>query len=283
MPRPVSQLVPESDYPTEGLRRRLDEFYGTVTTYDNFLHVSHHPAAWEHVAAESERLRPGNAGMTVGPCRILELGAGRTGFGTWSRRRLGKDSVHFTAQDVTAQNADHLRAEADAVHLGPVQTLSGAGAFDLIFSTFVFEHVTDPRATLEHCFQLLRPGGSLFLFCPRYDFPFYLSPSASHLGRADRLVLGLRTLAARAGTLLRGRPAFLIHHDPAVFTLGFARDRDAVHWVSRFDLAAWGRGRAELTDLPMPAGRGKDWVVKNLLQVRLRIRRPIPAGAAPPP
>ena len=270
----LSPLVRERDQPTAALRRRMDAFYATVADYGDFRRErSEHPGPWGHVLEAIVRrlAEPGFAG----PCRVLELGAGRTGFGDVLRARFATvpGAVHFTVQDVTAQNAEHLRAQADAFHLGPVDELipGAAGPFHVVFSTYVLEHVTDPAATLSRCLDLLALSGALFVFCPRYDVPFYLSPSASHLGRAGRLGLALRVLAARLHTLLTGDSAFLIHHDPAIFHGPFARDRDAVHWVSRLDLGAFFRARgADVMDLPLPAGPGRDWVVKNLLTVRLR-------------
>ncbi len=264
-------LCPERGRPTDALRRRMDNFYATVPDYGDFRREhSDHPGPWAHVAAALER-RMAEPGFT-GPCRVLELGAGRTGFGGFLRSRFAPRSVRFTAQDVTAQNADYLRAQADAVHLGPLASLpAGEGPFHAIFSTFVLEHVTDPAETLDLCLERLVPGGALLVFCPRYDMPFYLSPSAAHLGPLGRCALGFRVLAARLGTGLTGRPAFLIHHDPAIFHGPFDRDRDAVHWVSRLDLGAFFQARGvAVADLPLPAGPGKDWVVKNLLTVRLR-------------
>ena len=99
------------------------------------------------------------------------------------------------------------------------------------------------------------PGGALFEFCPRYAAPFYLSPSTAHLSPPRRVGLAIQVLRARLRTLLTGEPAFPIHHDPAIFHGPFARDRDAVHWVSRLDLAAFFRAQgAVVADLSLPAG-----------------------------
>jgi hypothetical protein len=59
-------------------------------------------------------------------------------------RTLGKPrpQVHFTAQDVAGQNREFLRTEADAVLIGDIAALEGH--FDVIFSTFVLEHGTNP-------------------------------------------------------------------------------------------------------------------------------------------
>ena len=77
------------------------------------------------------------------------------------------------------------------------------------------------------------------------------------------------------GRWTRGNPPFLTHHDPAIFHGPFARDRDAFHRVSRADLGAFFRAReATVDDLTLPAGPGKDRVVRNWLTVRLRVTKP---------
>jgi SAM-dependent methyltransferase len=263
----MSELIPltrENDVAVERLRERMDAFYASAVEYSAFQNPSAHPQEWAHVhdAILERAQRPG-------VCRVLEVGAGRTGFAA----ALGelRSSVHFTAHDVTSFNADYLRAEADAVQIG---ALPGSDErFDVIFSTFVLEHVSDPERSLETLFGLLNPGGVLIVFCPRYDFPFYISHSADHYGVVRRLVLALYVAARRVGTLLGGRPAFLIHHDPALFHLPWAMDRDAIHWASQLDLRALFRRRGEVRELPLPSGGRKDWFVKNLLRINVAITR----------
>ncbi|MEP7356855.1 MAG: class I SAM-dependent methyltransferase, partial [Anaerolineales bacterium] len=46
-----------------------------------------------------------------------------------------------------------------------------AGAFDLILSNEVIEHVQDDRAAVAEMVRALRPGGRLVLFCPNRWYP----------------------------------------------------------------------------------------------------------------
>ncbi|XHR28747.1 MAG: class I SAM-dependent methyltransferase [Chthoniobacteraceae bacterium] len=244
----------------------MDRFYQTTEEYAAFQHPNEMPEQWPYVrAAIEETLRR----KTV--CRVLEIGAGRSNFA----RFLGPDlrgAIHYTTQDVTRSNEDHLRGVADAVHFGSVLELDGP--FDVIFSTFVLEHISDPRRTLAKLFEMLADQGRLFVFCPRYDAPFYLSHSADHYGPARRVAIGLTLLAARAWALVTRRPLFLIHTDPAIFHIDWDRDRDAIHWASLWDLELFFKKRARLEILKLHSMGVKDWIVKNLLQINLCISKP---------
>lgn len=255
----------ESDVSVTALRARMDAFYATTISYDAFQATARKDDEWRHVGeAIRERLRHRPR------CKVLEFGAGRTGFGDY----LGdlRPFVEFTAQDVTSANAEFLRTQADHVCIGPIGDVPGT--FEVIFSTFVLEHVSDPRATLERLFGMLDRGGVLLLFCPRYDFPFYFSHSADHYTIGRRLRIGFQVLAHRLRTLIGGPPAFLIHPDPSVFHLPFANDRDAIHWVSLLDLRAFFRDRAILRELPIRCGGAvKQWFVKQFLTVNVAITK----------
>jgi len=255
-------LCIEDDVRVRSLRFKLDEFYERTTDYLAFQGISDHRSCWGHIRTVIDQVL-----AEGGKCRVLEVGAGRTGFA----RSLGecRSRVHFIAQDVTGQNKEFLEQEADAVHVGDIATLETT--VDIVFSTFVLEHVTNPRRHLEDCWARLRPGGTLFIFCPRYDFPGYLSHSADHRGALSRARLAAGLLFHRFVTLLTSRPAFLVHVDPSVFHLPWAIDRDAVHWVSLFDLRCLFAGRGKVRPLKLSAGAGKDWIVKRWLQVAVMI------------
>jgi SAM-dependent methyltransferase len=256
-------LVSETNPAVEDLRKRLDQFYRTTDDYQAFQDRSWHPNLWSLIVKDITHLNGGTA-------RVLEIGAGRSGF--YEYLRQCRVDAHFTAQDVTPKNDCYLRENADEVVIGPLQRVTGI--FDIIFSTFVLEHVTDPVATLERCWSLLKPGGTLFIFCPRYDAPFYLSHSADHYAGIVRAAIALRLAAARARTLLTQLPRFFIHTDPALFVLPWQRDRDAVHWVSYFDLAIFFRRRGCLRKIRIPSGGLKDAIVKNLLQINIAVQKP---------
>ena len=259
-------LVNETHPDVATLRTALDQFYQNSPSYEAFVAPSDQPNCWRWVAAEVDVII-----ARRGACRVLELGCGRTGF----RQFCHPERMHFTVQDVTALNADYLRTRADEVVIG--DALSVRGRFDIIFSTFAFEHVTNPRAMLEHCWSLLEPGGVLFVFCPRYDAPFYLPPSFAHRSWAVKFFAAAYVLARRVWTTLGGAPAFLILTDPALFHLAWARDRDAVHLASLWDLRAFARGRGTVRTFPIPSGSAKDWFVKNALHINAAlIKQPAP-------
>lgn len=45
----------------------------------------------------------------------------------------------------------------------------GISGFDVIIFTEVIEHINNPRPVLEHFYQLLNPGGLLFITTPNFD------------------------------------------------------------------------------------------------------------------
>ena len=246
------------------LRTRMDLFYQNTQDYSAFQVVNELPDQWNYVRAAIVSV------LKKKPiCRILEIGAGKSGFANFVRDL--KPSLHYTAQDVTQANKEHLAEAADAVHFSSVTQLESE--FDVIFSTFVLEHISDPRQTLEKLFSSLAKGGKLFIFCPRYDAPFYLPHSADHYSAACRFGIGIFLALARVWGLLARRSLFLVHTDPAIFHLPVYRDRDAIHWTSLWDLQFFFRDRGRMERLKLESGNTKDWIVKNLLQINVEITR----------
>ena len=254
-------LTSEDSPEVRKLRERMDAFYASCPTYAAFQEPAPKNYEWNHVkVAVSEMI------AARGRCRVLEFGAGLSGFSDY----LGdlRSSVDLTVQDVTPVNEHYLRPRADRLHIGNVLEIDGQ--FDVVFSTFVLEHVSDPRRTLGKLLTLLAPGGSLYLFCPRYDFPFYISHSADHYGRLRRAALGLEVMMRRIRSLISGKPAFLIHCDPAMLKMEWRMDRDAIHWASLIDLRLFFRGLGTVVKLPITSGGSKDWFIKKFLRINLR-------------
>jgi len=254
------------------LRRRLDKFYATTKTYTAFLEPSSQPDFWGLIRREIDDRLAANRS-----CRILEFGAGRTGF----RAFLGETSVpvEFHVQDVTPQNQSYLETQAQQVFICDVRQITGH--YDVIFSTFVWEHVTNPRELLDHLLGLLNPGGVMAIASPRYDFPGYICPSARHYPLLKQLCLAAWLVSRRLRVVLGGSSDFLIHLDPAVFHGPWYRDADAIHWVSLADLRRYIGRRYELTSLRLPvskAGSLRDrlvrwlWARRLVLFVRIRAR-----------
>lgn len=230
----------------EQLEQRMQSYYAAVPDYPSFHTPSHHPLEWRHVLAEVRRI-----GCRDIPITILEFGCGRSGFPAWLRDQLAAEGtssskVSITCQDVTPTNQAWLHQEADHVMISPlVQDILPPESFSIIFSTHCLEHVARPEQLLNTLQNFLKPGGSLLLFAPRYDLPFYLSPSSSNSTLLSRLLIASRLLLIRLLSRLRGRPAFVIDTNPACLDRPFVRDADAIHWVSAHDLRLFA-GRNEL-------------------------------------
>lgn len=237
------------------LETRLVEFYNTYTGYGAFQQPSEYPVLWGEVLRLARE-------KNARPVRVLEIGAGRSGFGKFLRDHGAREEIHFTAQDITTTNLTHLRENADEVFTGNIDRL--AGTWDVIFHSYVYEHLCRPREFNERLWSHLAPGGHLLIQCPRYDFPLYFPPAWDHLGLPAKLWLAARGLAG-------GR--FTVFSDPAVFHLPFTRDRDAVHRVRRSDLHALFGERATLREFDLAPGSFKDWVVKKLLTLRVILQK----------
>lgn len=271
-----AQLIREAKMSAEekhALRRNFDQYYQTVTDYTAFAAVSQLGECWVHIKDNiRERLKE-NQEQTI---RILEIGAGRSGFGEWLKREGLRDKVQYWVQDVTSRNAASLKPQADHMIYGDVSEISKKNYFDIIFSTYVLEHVTNPAQHLDHVHDLLAKDGSLFIFCPRYDMPGYRCPSSRHLSWFKCLNFEVQRSIARFRSLLSNRPAFLIQTDVAAFHGPFFLDADAVHWVSLLDLKLWARKKdSRIHKLMIGHSRpgSKDWIVKRLLTCAVEVRK----------
>jgi hypothetical protein len=136
----------------------------------------------------------------------------------------------------------------------------------------VYEHMTRPKANLQHQLAMLKPNGSIFLASPRYDLPGYISPSARHLPRLRRLEIVLQLMLRRMRVLCGGSADFLIHLEPAALHGPWFRDADAVHWVSVWDLKRWLPDDAVIRPIRISAAglRGRFWARFLLLFVRIQ-------------
>ncbi len=260
----LPRFITEDDAEAIGiLETKMRAVYRDPAAYPPFTDVSNQPELWSIVI---QRARARAAG---GPCRVLEIGSGRSGFAAVlaesGLRKAG--GVHYTAHDVTDANRDFLRARADDTVIGPVSEL--AGPFDIVFHSFVLEHIVRPRAFLEQILALLPPAGLHIFSCPRYDAPGMAPPSLAHFGVRGRLAYALFNLR-RA---LSGRPRFPLLSDPAIFHGPYYRDADAIHCVALRDIERLHRDRADIERFRIPAYTLKDRLVKRLMSMHLILRK----------
>lgn len=256
------RLITECDHAAVTLRERLDVLHMNVYANPEFLPTRQN-YFWRlilpHVHAIVKKR---------GRCRLLEIGAGISGLSRFLREHRIRDHVVLTLHDIIPENQVWLGSQAEEVVIGPVACITGE--FDLIVSSFVLEHMTDPRASLEAQWERLACGGTLILICPHYG-PFYLPPACNHVGAPARFALRIRLLGHRIRVMLKRRPAFLLLSDPAAFHLPFSRDRDAVHLVSWTDLRCFFKQKKALVKRvtirwghSLLSSRGlKEWVISH--------------------
>lgn len=137
------------------------------------------------------------AGSAPGPLRILEAGCGRR----WSLDLTGVD-FRLTGLDL---NADAIRTRTDLSEtiIGDLRTVAlPASAFDIVFSSFVLEHVAGAEQVLARMIDALRPGGLLLLRFPEresvYGFFTRHTPLWLHVQYARRF-RGMKKLAGTPG------------------------------------------------------------------------------------
>ncbi len=259
---PISDWLlcnPRRDDPrVAALRRRMDDFYRTSTDYTAFHQPAVKSREWAMMDAAVDAII-----ASKGHARILELGAGRTAYLQHVATR--RKAIEFHCQDVTPVNADYLKHHADRLHVGDISDLDGE--YDLIFSTYVLEHVCNPELFLEHVDRLLAPSGWHFTFSPRYDSVFYVCPSLRHQPLRVQAAANVRMALGRMTAAVMRFPRFWINCDPAVLHAPWRRDADAVHLVNRRAIEAWHRQRGYSVQRVTQASHSwKEWLlVRHLL------------------
>ena len=260
-----------SPFEHQQLREKLEYFYNSTNEYTPFNVPSDQRSCWEHLVVE---IRRRFKDKSTSKLKILEVGAGKTGFGLFLNQQSLRRSIEYHVQDITRFNEVWLRDQADQVFFGDILMSKMISGYDIIFSTYVLEHVTNPPAHLDRLWSLLASHGDLFIFSPRYDAPGYICPSARHLCKIKQFQFGLQSIVARLFSWITRQPQFLIQNDLAAFYLPFYSDSDAVHWVSLRDIEGWANNKkAALKRLKLgqSAFPSKDWLIKRFCTLAAQI------------
>lgn len=238
------------------LERRMAEYYNRpgITTYFDTAHSfnTNWCADSDHWAIR-QAAAPG--------MRVLDLGCGSG----HSFLNLRDRQVQYTGLDISqSQVARNIQAYGDGPRFLAASLydtgLASAG-YDLVFSTYVLEHLVFPQKFLAEAARLTTPGGLLILLCPHFR-PHGRIPSFRYGKRVRTLrqriragdVMGvLRHIYLRNykyPRLLRSQfPPdlfpFLIHLQPTCLQGDYYPDNDAVYLTDRSEILC------ELTRLGM--------------------------------
>lgn len=258
----VPLLKEDQNEELNALELKLKEFYDTCLNYSAFEEASSHMTIWTRIL---------NIANTIigekGECRILELGAGRSGFGNYIK---GTEGIWLASQDITGRNQDYLSKHSDEVIIGDIGLI--VKNWDIIFCTYVLEHVVRPRLFLETVLSRLSCNGYLLIECPRYDIPLYIPPSIRHLGWFRKIIYQFNCLISDL-LLLASQPRFHIFSDLAIFHLPFGRDRDAVYRVTRRDVVGFLQKYGKVCNYDLPSYSFLDFINKKFMTLRIIVRK----------
>jgi SAM-dependent methyltransferase len=118
---------------------------------------------------------------------FLEIGCG-TGFVLNGLQEIFPN-IHFIGSEIHINGLHYAKArnpnaefvQLDARAMPFEDELDGIGAFDVI------EHITEDTLVLDNCFKALKPGGSLLISVPQYQFMWsYLDDIAMHKRRYSK-------------------------------------------------------------------------------------------------
>lgn len=139
-------------------------------------HPRWQPATERFAELVRQRLRPDS--------RLLDLGCGRGG--------LVEQLVEggFPERQVVGIDPDRLSLREHRLDIPTVQGFSrrlpfAAGSFDLIYSSWLLEHLIDPAADFAEISRVLRPTGAFVFLTPNRGHP--LSVVNRLLGRIGRV------------------------------------------------------------------------------------------------
>jgi SAM-dependent methyltransferase len=151
------------------------------------------------------------------PLRILEAGCG----GRWPLDLKG-ESYTLTGVDldsVALERRKNVSKDMDEIIVGDLRTtdLFAANAFDVIYNSFVLEHVAGAEHVLENFLRWLKPGGILILRIPDrnsvYGFLTRFTPFWVH-------VLVKKHLQGMPNAGKPGFDPYPTHYDPVVSRTG---------------------------------------------------------------
>jgi SAM-dependent methyltransferase len=166
------QLQEIQDKVLPGVQSHVDTWLKGVTRDDTRKAASTH-LAFEHVKEKVDVIERYLPGFITPKSRILEVGTGFGAFIIYGRAFFSWNITGCEPDPVTIACSLNL-AKVVGIHKPPI--VNGIGetlafpdhSFDLVYSSNVLEHVTDPEKVLAEALRILCPGGYLFFTFPNY-------------------------------------------------------------------------------------------------------------------
>jgi SAM-dependent methyltransferase len=111
--------------------------------------------------------------------KILDIGCG-TGFNINYLQQLGYTQV--AGLDFSSDALEYCRSrQLKALMCGDAEKLPiSHNSFDIILTLDIIEHLKDDRSALSEIFRTLKPGGTLVIFVPAYQFLWSFQDEISH-------------------------------------------------------------------------------------------------------
>ena len=166
MPSPT--VPPEVSHASSGKRRWRADLRRSVHLLKEFRHEQPDPQRFYTVLAQDSAAQVGQY-VDLAGARLLDVGGG-PGYFRDEFVRVGADyfSVDVDAHDVTGSR-EH-RVVGSGMEL-PFRS----GAFDVVYSSNVLEHVSDPWQMAEEMLRVVRPGGVVFI-----SYTVWFGPHGGH-------------------------------------------------------------------------------------------------------
>ncbi|MCX7887433.1 MAG: class I SAM-dependent methyltransferase [Verrucomicrobiae bacterium] len=158
----VSAIDPACQGALAALDRRLAAFYNSSQIAEYFRRASEANRAWDESGPHGIVLALAGPGK-----HVLEMGCG-SAVGYEHLRALGIEytGVDWSAEQI-ARNAERF-PEARFICTTLYETGLADGMFDVVFSTYVLEHLVWPHRALREMARLVKPGGVIVVICPHY-------------------------------------------------------------------------------------------------------------------
>jgi SAM-dependent methyltransferase len=138
-----------------------------MTTNERAITLGHPSYIWR--AGQERRVALVLRTVPLAGARVLDAGCG---LGLYVRRfaELGAQAHGI---DIDPDKVRQARLTLPLVREGSAEALPYEdGAFDVVFSNEVLEHVQDDALAVREACRVLRPGGHLVIFAPNRGYPF---------------------------------------------------------------------------------------------------------------